>query len=189
MARSSARSSVRERGARWRRRAVLPAILGLACVASLSLDLSSAEFRRRVPVRTPEAVPDGAIPVTAFRPVDRAMVEEGLKKIFAAYSSNPASLGPMLAERFHRKSLLLDTMSQNLPSDARVRLLSLDAVNTLGQHVMPGEGGKPDVLVSMVNATARTQFIYNDRVLGFRSLEGTADYLLRVRQPLRKQPG
>lgn len=165
----------------------VPLVLCAIGVLSLSFDVSGAEFRRRIPVRTPDQLPNGAVPVTAFKPVDRALVEQGLKKIFAAYSNNPAKLAPLLADKFHNKSRLLDTIGFNVPSGVKLNLMGIDAVSTVSQYVMPGTGGAPDMLVSMVNATARSQFIYNDPVQGYRQLDGTADYLLRVRQRIRKR--
>lgn len=165
----------------------LPAAFCFLSVMVFSVDVSSAEFRRRIAIPTPQAAPPGSVPVTSFKPVSRAMVEEGLTKIFAAYGSDPTKLAPMLARSFQDKSRLLDAMSFNLPRGAKLQLRGLDAVNTLRQHVERGSGGQPGTLVSTVNATARTQLVYNDPALGFQRLEGVADYLLRVRQPLKRR--
>lgn len=195
MARFSARRTghpgmFRRWGASGCGRFVPAALCALSVVAVpfiASTDVSGAEFRSRIQIRTPEAAPPGAVSVSSFRPVNRAMVEEGLRKIFAAYGANPAKLGPMLASRFQDKSRLLDSMNINLPRDVKLNLLALEAVNTLRQHVVPGAPGAPGTLVSMVNATARTQLVYNDPKLGYQRLEGSADYLLRVRQPMARR--
>jgi hypothetical protein len=145
-----------------------------------SLPVSAADFRPFNPIPTPNAkLPPGAKFVTKPMPVDVREVEKAVEKIMSAW--NTPNLDAKLGNDFYNKSRLLDTVNTNVPKDAKIRLLSIQGVQTLNQHIAPDAGNGGSLLVSMVSAIARTQVEFNDPTRGFQRGEGTNEYILRVK--------
>ncbi len=155
-------------------------VLGLAGLVIAASAVDAAEFRRRATIRTPAALPADAAPVARITPIDRAVVERFIHKLFAAYGANPAATADLLDDSFVDKSRLLDTMSERLPRDAKLSVLGIGSIRTVSQHIEPGDDG--NVLVSVVSATVRSQLVFNDPVTGFSRLEGRGDYFIKIRQ-------
>lgn len=156
------------------------AILVAVLLAPTPVD--SAEFRGRRSIPTPKADPIGAIPVETIRPVDPAAVERGVRRLFDAYRPNTGELEKMLGEELVDRSRLLGTLSERLPRDAKLKLLSLQSVQTLNQYIEPDPTGGGNLLVSTVAATVRSELEFNDPVAGFQRLEGTTELLLRIKR-------
>ncbi len=139
----------------------------------------AAEFRVIMPILTPKAIPEGAAPVKAIRPIPRKIVTAAVNKLVRAWNSN--ALQQALGKEFYDKSRLTDAMDTKVPRDAKMRVLSIQGIQTLNQFTQTDPEGNT-ILVSTVSATVRTQLEFNDSVNGFQRREGTNEYIFRVRQ-------
>jgi hypothetical protein len=71
-----------------------------------------------------------------------------------------------------------------LPRDAKLRVLGIESIQTLEQtiDVTPDD---QQTRISVVTATVRSQLEFDDPVSGFTRLDGTNEFLLRIKEPLR----
>ncbi len=159
--------------------------LFLAMGMLLSGVSQASEFRSFRPVLTPSI---GAATVgTALRsrsvmkPVSRDIAGKAMEKIIAAWNEN--SVGSVLGDDFFDKSRVDDAMNAKVPRDARIEVLAIRSVQTLGQQIVDSAHGR--LLVSRVSVTARTQLTFNDPTNGYQRREGTNEYILRIKQRLR----
>jgi len=161
---------------------IIPTVMvmfAIIVVCQFSPSLAS-DFRPFNPIPSPNIkLPLGAMPVTTIKPVDVRVVEKMVESIIGSW--NTFNLDARLGKEFYNKSRLLDTLAVNAPRDAKLRLLSIQGVQTLSQYVMTDPNDNKRVLVSTVSATARTQAEYNDPTRGFRTVEGTNEYVLLVK--------
>lgn len=149
-------------------------------IAFLSIPSLASDFRSFNPIPSPNIkLPEGARPVTNPVPVDTRMVEKMVGDIIGSW--NTSGLDNKLAGDFYNKSRLIDALAVNAPRDAKMRLLSIQGVQTLNQYVMTDPNDNSRVTVSIVSVTARTQAEYNDPTRGLRAVEGTNEYIIRVR--------
>lgn len=176
-------------GPRFTRAAIIrtaaPLVLSLAGLGVLAnLAVNAAEFRKRIPIRSPNQIlstaPEGATPVERIEPVDRRLVEAGLRDIFNALTSDPAAFNSYLAPSFTDRNRLSDTLAERLPRDAKLKILAMQGVRTLSQFVQPDPETGGTITTSTVSATARTQLEFNDSVQGFQRLEGVGEYIIEV---------
>jgi hypothetical protein len=162
--------------------------LGCIVLFSSTILLQSAtaqEFRSLRPIVTPGVqapLPPGAQPVLgALIPINRRELEEAVRALLAKW--NTPEFESTLAETFYDRTRLSDALNTIAPRDARLRVLSVQGIQTLDQHVLPDNSGLPiDTVVSRVSATVRTQIEFNDPTLGFQRREGVNEFLLRVTQ-------
>ena len=168
-------------------RIVLP-LIGAAVVAlGIAGPSQSAEFRRANPLPTPELLQRGAAGAVAriIEPVSRARVEAAIRRVFDTYTNmSPGRLETVLAESFFDRDRLVDNLTEALPRDARLRVLGIEAIQTLEQTIDVAPDGR-QTRISVVSVTVRSQFEFNDPVSGFTRLDGTNEYLLRIKEPLR----
>lgn len=168
-------------------RIVLP-LIGAAVVAlGIAGPSQSAEFRRANPLPTPELLQRGAAGAVAriIEPVSRARVEAAIRRVFDTYTNmSPGRLEAVLAESFFDRDRLVDNLTEALPRDARLRVLGIEAIQTLEQTIDVAPDGR-QTRISVVSVTVRSQFEFNDPVSGFTRLDGTNEYLLRIKEPLR----
>jgi hypothetical protein len=139
------------------------------------------EFRALRPIATPAVAPPptGARPAASFVPVDHHAVEEATRGIFAKW--NTPEFESTLAETFFDRTRLQDALETAVPRDARLRLLSVQGVQTLEQQVLSDATGLPiNTVVSTVSATVRLQAEFNDPFRGFQTREGVNELILRV---------
>ena len=178
---------------RCRSRACLPrALLGLA-LAVVGAAPSALEFRTSIPVRTPdnvgEAFLEGAVEacvpepcgellaVQLFEPVRRSAVRAAIDQVAAAWNS--AQLREYLADGFFDRNRLLDTFSEVVPRDARLKVLSVQSVEVLAQYLEDAAPGEPALRVSVVTTRVRTQVEFTDPRAGFvRSRAAAQEYIL-----------
>ena len=140
------------------------------------------EFRVIKPILTPQAgLPEGAKPVSRIEPVNRKIVEGAVKKLMEAWNGN--ALEKMLGKEFYDKSRLDDAMDDKVPRDAKLRVLSIQGVQTLNQYIEDRDEKKSRV--STVSVTVRTQLEFNDPENGFQRREGTNEYVFRIKQRVR----
>lgn len=168
-------------------RIVLP-LIGAAVVAlGIAGPSQSAEFRRANPLPTPELLQRGAAGAVAriIEPVSRARVEAAIRRVFDTYTNmSPGRLEAVLAESFFDRDRLVDNLTEALPRDAKLRVLGIEAIQTLQQTIDVAPDGR-QTRISVVSVTVRSQFEFNDPVSGFTRLDGTNEYLLRIKEPLR----
>ena len=67
-----------------------------------------------------------------------------------------------------------------VPRDAKLRIQSVQGIQTLQQYIKPGSGTSRGELVSIVSATVRTQLEFNSSTAGFVSRTGTNEFLLEI---------
>lgn len=170
-------------------RIVLP-LIGAAVVAlGITGPSQSAEFRRANPLPTPELLQRGAAGAAALartvEPVSRARVEAAIRRVFDTYTNmSPGRLEAVLAESFFDRDRLVDNLTEALPRDAKLRVLGVESIQTLEQTIDVAPDGR-QTRISVVSVTVRSQFEFNDPVSGFTRLDGTNEYLLRIKEPLR----
>ncbi|MEC9345000.1 MAG: hypothetical protein VYB54_02165 [Pseudomonadota bacterium] len=138
---------------------------------------SAQESRRFRAIASPEAVPEGQEPVAQVDPVSREAANNAVKEVLQAW--NDGRLGDYLGEDFVDRGRLLDSVTEDVPRDASVRVLGLSAVQTVQQFRSTGEGGAR-LVTSIVSANADTQVEFNDPVRGFRTLRGQNTFFLRI---------
>jgi hypothetical protein len=157
----------------------------MACLALATSPAFPQEFRTLRPIMTPSArepLPAGAQRVDgAFIPIDRRELERTIGELVAKW--NTPEFASTLAETFFDRTRLEDAVNTDVPRDARLRLLSLEGVQTLDQHVIPDPSGLPiDTVVSTVSATVRAQAEFKDASNGFQRQEGFNELILRISQ-------
>lgn len=162
-------------------------LLPLIVAGSFTQGGIASEFRSRIPIRTPARPPEGAVRVSTVQPVDPRLVEDAVRKLYAAYGYSTGAIAGMLAPSFPDRSRLLNTINQRVPRDARLRVLGIQSIRTLDQFLRTDAASGAEERVSTVTATVRSQLEYNDRDVGFQRLEGTIEYLFRVKQKTHRQ--
>lgn len=154
----------------------------LAAVLLAAAPAAARQFREINPVPTPDgagaALPEGAVAVERPRPMTREEIEPLVRKVMAAW--NTSELDSHLAEGFHDRSRLSDAVDTVAPRDAKLRVLSIQGVQTLGQFVQPDPDGGGERLVTRVSVTVRTQLEFNSPAGGFQRREGLNEYVLRI---------
>lgn len=136
------------------------------------------EFRTINPIPIPEKVPKGAISLSEIQPVSQEKTTSAVQEVFNAW--NKGDVQKYLGPEFYDKTRLTDAVSQKVPKDAEVRILSIQGVQTLNQYqTQSPETGKTEI-ISTVSVTANTQIEFNDINKGYRKLEGTNEYILRI---------
>jgi len=86
----------------------------------------------------------------------------------------------VLGDEFFDKSRLSDAMNAKVPRDARLSVLAIQDVQTLGQKTADSPSGR--LLVSTVSVTAKTQLTFNDPANGYQRREGVNEYIIRIKQ-------
>lgn len=138
------------------------------------------EFRGFKAVPSPKRLmKKGAKPVKQVQPLDSKKLQEAVRD--AVTSWNNGDLSDKLDETFYDKDRLLDSISEKVPRDAKVRVLAVRNVEILQQYrgaqapTTTREG-----LTSLVTATVRTQIEYTDPKKGFQRIEGVNELILRI---------
>ena len=159
--------------------------IGLCLMFCLVVGSEAAEFRSKNTIMTPTTLPAGARRVAQFMPVDRALVEKAVKRLFNACCTDIAALDGLIADNFVNKSRVLDNFVERFPRDGKLILLGMQGVQTLNQHIETDPEGGGEVLVSTVSVIARSEIQFNDPQTGFTRLPGTVDYIFRFEQKIR----
>ncbi|MEM7542730.1 MAG: hypothetical protein AAF384_14275 [Pseudomonadota bacterium] len=151
-------------------------------VAVSSLD--ARQFRQFTPIATPQAspaanIPEGATPVEDGAPLTRQEVEPLVRGLLGKW--NTAEMEQTLSEQFFDASRLTDAVDSQVPRDARLRLQSIQGIQTLQQYEIPGSGGERGEMVTVVSATVTTQLEFNSPTDGFVRRPGTSEFILEIR--------
>ena len=138
------------------------------------------QFRLLTPIASPETqganLPKGAVAVEQRQPVMRGEVEPLIRDLVAKW--NTGEMASTLSDRFYDASRLLDVMDTGVPRDAKLRIQSIQGIQTLQQYLMPADNDRQS-LVSIVSATARTQLEFNSST-GLTRLPGTNEFILKI---------
>lgn len=165
-----------------------PAILIAALAVASAAQAQS--FRFIQPIMVPdaevrEAMQQGqqlrgtAIP--GLRQVPFAVVEEAVRKIYAAY--NTPDFRQYLSERFYDPDRLLDALNEKVPREARLRLITVNSAQTVSQQPAKDEEGRT-VIESLVMVVVRAQMEFTTTA-GFQRREGESELVLRFRETPR----
>lgn len=138
----------------------------------------ASELRGFNPIAVPEVGLDIGEPVDVIQPVDPRLVHEAVAKLAEAYN---LGLEKFLSPDFFNRQRLLDNISNQIPRDSRLRVLSIQGIQTLNQAIQR-ETGKTPVRVSTVSVAVRTQLQFNDPNAGFDLREGTNEWIFTVYQ-------
>lgn len=148
----------------------------------------AAQFRKFKKIRTPSAakkdLPDGFSAVPEPIRLPRSIVSRLLREFLKSW--NGGELEDHLAGNFYDRNRLLDTISEDVPRDARLRLVSVQGVDMLDQSSRALGRGR-FVVVSRVAARARIQIEFTDPGFGFRRIETNAEYIFKVTMGVRKK--
>lgn len=140
------------------------------------------EFRAFNQIPTPGRSPDGATPVQTVQPISTNTLQNATEQIVNAWNSG--NLSQHLSDEFYDKSRFIDTMTLNVPKDANIRLISLQGGQTINQFERINPAGKKEI-ISTVSVNAQTQVEFNDINRGFRRLEGTNEYIIRITEEVQ----
>ena len=168
---------------------LLAAIVAAAAISTAR----GIEFRRSIPIRTPqtleveyvEEVRGACVPAPCedLQPLEqpvavrRSTVRAALKQLEESW--NGAQLEAQIADTFFDKSRLLDTLREVVPRDARLRVLAIQNVQVLAQFLRPRRGSVPRQRLSVVSTRVSTQVQFTDPQDGFvRSRRSTQEYVL-----------
>lgn len=132
------------------------------------------ESRDVRPIRTPASAA-----LADARQLPRALVEAAAKTVLEAY--NTAEFEQVLAADFYDRWRLTDAITEQVPRDARMRLLSLQAWQLFDQT--RGDGGSGPMLTSLVSATVNVQLEFTAADGRFERRSGVTELILRIHQP------
>lgn len=173
-------------------RACIVLLLGLTCGL-----LAAAEFRSINTIATPNTSSSSNAAPTADTGLNAArqrleartvdLARAGLTRLIEAWQTG-GKVDALLADSFNDRDRFLDTLRRISPSDARLRLLAVDAVQIVSRS-FEKSAQKPGSwqLTSRVSIRARTQIEYTHPRGGYQKIDGTNEFVLRVVQPLHPQ--
>lgn len=116
--------------------------------------------------------------VQAFRPVERQLVEKGIKAILASWNTN--ELSQYLVDNFQDKRLLLTTINRAVPRETKLRLLAVQGISTLEQSWLINKKNSQRQLKNIVIATVELQIEFNDPFNGMVLLPHTSQFYLQI---------
>jgi hypothetical protein len=166
-------------------RAAAAIALALALYASAP-GARAQTFRLLQPIPVPDAQTRAAIlrgeqlrggAIAGLRQIPREAVEEAVRRIYAAY--NTPDFRQYLSERFYDPERLLAAIDEKVPREARLRLISINSIQTVSQEKARDEAGLP-VLDSLVMVVVRAQMEFTS-TRGFERREGESELVLRFR--------
>lgn len=143
------------------------------------------QMRRSNRIATPKAVlqnaPDGSRIVGQVENIPADDVRAAVENLSESWNSGDIS--GFVSDDFDDAQRFNQNMTVEVPRDARLRLESVQGVQTVRQIVAPdGAGGR--VRISTVTATASTRLEFNDPAAGFLSIPGTNEFTFEVREPV-----
>jgi len=139
----------------------------------------ASEFGAFNPIAVPETGVAGGEPVEMMQPVDPRLVHKAVAQLVGTY--NLQGLENFLSPTFFNRQRLLDNISNQIPRDSRLRVLSIQGIQTLNQSIRRQEGQIP-LRVSTVSVTVRTQLQFNNPTTGFDRRDGTNEWIFTVYQ-------
>ncbi|MEQ8288889.1 MAG: hypothetical protein RIB78_04100 [Gammaproteobacteria bacterium] len=168
-----------------KRRSLAYAMTSLVLVVMLFMialqPLQARQFRMINSIATPtssEPLPEGAVAIKQFKQLPRDMVEPLVLEVMEKWNS--PGMSETLSDQFYDKSRLLDVMDTGVPRDAKLRVQSIQGIQTLNQYITTNESSGRQEMISIVSATVRTQLEYNNASGGFEAETGTNELILKV---------
>lgn len=162
----------------------LTVILSLLAGCLFGTTINAHQFRSLNPIATPsdhKQESDGHnLSVEEIEPVDREVVENSVRDLISKW--NTAEMSSTIADSFFDKSRLMDNMDSIVPREAKLRVQSIQGIQTVQQFIEPAQNSERNNLVSIVSVTVRTQLEFNDPTLGFVRRNGTNEFILKVTQ-------
>ena len=157
---------------------LLTIILFITIIGSTA---EARQFRMTTPITTPNVtpagLPEGSKPVETIVPLSRSEVEPKVRAIVSKW--NTSDMAATLGEDFYQKSRLMDVVDAGVPTDASLRLLSIQGVQTLQQYRVPDSSDQSEKLVSLVSVTVNTQLEYRS-TSGHVRIPGTNEMIIKV---------
>ncbi|MDF1736882.1 MAG: hypothetical protein P1U37_16440 [Minwuia sp.] len=147
----------------------------------LAATASAQDIRGFRAIATPEATPEGTVPVETPKVIDAQAARAAAEDVMAAWADG--QLDSVLAPDFQDRQRLLDSMIEDVPQDAEIRVLGIRGVQTVQQFQGKGATGRTEI-TSIVSLTADTQIEFNDPARGFRQLRGQNEFFLRITEEL-----
>lgn len=159
-------------------------LLLLLLLTALAPFAHAQTFRQLQPIPTPDAATREAIQLRGgaavnLRQVPRQVVEEAVRKIYAAY--NTPDFRQYLSERFYDPERLVQAIDEKVPREATLRVVSINSAQTVSAQRARDEQGR-DVTESLVLVVVRAQMEFNN-AQGFQRREGEQEIVLRFREP------
>lgn len=161
--------------------------LAMVVLSLLSLavcSVSARQFRQFTPIAAPQSarqpdMPEGARLIENAEPLTRQQIEPLVQEVLSKW--NTSEMIDTLSDKFFDSARLTDAVDSIVPRDAKLRLQSVQGVQTLQQYEIPGQSGERGTMVTVVSATVRTQLEFNSASTGFVRLPGTNEFILEVR--------
>lgn len=161
------------------RKIAITLVIATTALCSFGENVDARQFRSIRPMAKPDKIAPNAVPVVRFRRVKASIVRAAVQQI--AHAWNTGQLSPMLSrEKFFNKDRLLDALSVVVPSNAKLRVVSVGGVTTLQQYFEPRGGRKRQV--NIVSAVVNTQLEFHDANNGFVKLAGRNEFVLEIVQ-------
>lgn len=109
---------------------------------------------------------------------------EKVRKAIPALANawNGSSLESWLSDKFYDKTRFLDSMQLTKHTDAKLRILSVDSIRSIGTNIR--KGSNKLIFETMIAANVRTQVEYNDAAAGFQRREGVSEFVFKVAHPV-----
>jgi hypothetical protein len=164
------------------RHLIIAMLAGGVLTASIA---DAQQMRRSNRIATPKAVlqnaPDGASIVGKVENIPADDVRQAVENLSENWNSGDIS--GFVSDDFDDARRFNQNMTVEVPRDARLRLESVQGVQTVRQIVAPdGRGGM--MRISTVTATASTRLEFNDAAAGFLSIPGTNEITFEVTEPV-----
>ena len=156
-------------------------IFTILLLLSFVSSINARQFRSIAPIASSDRndiAPEGTIPVENIEPIAREDIEPLVKDMIEKW--NTSEMSSILSEQFYDKSRLIDAVDTAVPRDAKLRVQSIQGIQTLGQFLKPGQGNERSELISIVSATVRTQLEFNNSSGTFVNRSGTNEFILQV---------
>ncbi len=155
--------------------AYITAVALVACLC-MTQPTQAREFRALNAISAPAQLPEGAVAVDNFQPVDARIVDKTVKQLVGSWNSK--DIEKHLGKDFYDKARLQENIQSSIPRDAKLNLLSVQGQQTLQQYEQDG------VRVSRVSVIVNTQIEFNHPTAGFQRFPGRTELVFKIKQPL-----
>lgn len=161
------------------------AILSILLLAGAWLVVEAREFRPFRPIRAKITGPPGAEEVKEIQPIAAPTVKQAVSEVMSSWNTNEFS--QKLGDELYDKTRLLENIEEKVPRDAKINVLGVQNVQTIGQFIQPDPAGREiDVVTSTVSAVVRSQIEFNDSNQGFRRIDGLNEFVLKITEEVER---
>lgn len=160
---------------------------GATMLGVLSVDhVDAREFRKGNRIAVPDTTTDKnprfqsttkPTQQIIVEPVDDEAIRIAIMQLGQDW--NNGQLDKWLDPTFYDRERLLDTISQDVPRDAKLRILSVSSIRTIEQNTVP-RGDNKLLRSSTVSAIIDHQIEFNDPSAGYQRLTGRSEFLFKV---------